>query len=134
MKKEFSTSWKGSKLPRKQRKYLAKAPQHIRQRIASSHLSKDLRQKYGRRGFQLRNGDSVKIMCGEYRGKTGKVSSVDFVKLRAVIEGIQITKKDGSKTNVYINPSKLMITELNLEDKERLNSINKENKNTGVKK
>jgi large subunit ribosomal protein L24 len=128
MKKEFSTSWKGSKQARKQRKFVAKAPQHIRGKLISAHLSKDLRVKYSRRSFQLRKGDIVKIMNGEYKGKSGKVSLINSMSLRVAIEGIQITKKEGSKANIYFQPSNLMITELNLDDKRRVDSIKKDEK------
>ena len=128
MKKQFSTAWKGSRQVRKQRKYVAKAPKHIRQKLVSSHLSKDLRKKYGRRAFQLRKNDVVKIMNGEYKGKTGKVNIIDINRFLVCIEGIQVTKKDGSKVNAKFHPSNLMITELNLEDKKRAYSIKKENK------
>ena len=128
MKKNFSTSWKGSKQARKQRKYAAEAPSHIRQKMLASHLSKELRVKYGRRAFALRKGDTVKIMNGEFKKKTGKVTDVNLMKMKVIIEGIQISKKDGSKVNIYFPASNLMITELNLDDKERLNSIKKENK------
>jgi hypothetical protein len=33
MKKEFSTSWKASRQVRKQRKYLANAPIHIKRKL-----------------------------------------------------------------------------------------------------
>jgi large subunit ribosomal protein L24 len=123
MKKEFSTYWKGSRQPRKQRKYVAKAPLHIKQKMLSSHLAKELRAKYGRRAFQLRKGDTVKIMNGEHKGKTGKVTDMNVNKMRVAIENIQVTKKDGSKANLYFPPAKLMIIELNLEDKMRNDSI-----------
>jgi large subunit ribosomal protein L24 len=125
MKKQFSTKWKESGQARKQRKYLANAPLHLRRKMLSSHLSKDLRQKFGRRSFPLRKNDNVKIMSGEFKGKTGKVSVIDLKNLRIAIEGVQITKKDGSKVNAWFSPSKLMITELNLDDKKRLESIKK---------
>jgi large subunit ribosomal protein L24 len=128
MKKNFSTSWKASKQARKQRKYVAEAPLHIKQKLLSAHLSKDLRTKYKRRSFQIRKNDVVKVMNGEYKGKTGKISIIDLTKLRVAIEGIQITKKDGSKTNIFFRPSKLLITELSLEDNRRTASLNKEKK------
>lgn len=133
MKKEFSTSWNGSKQPRKQRKYVAKAPMHIRRDFMSSHLSKELRQKYSRRSFPIRKGDNVKIMKGENKGKTGKISIIDMKNLRVAIEGLQLTKKEGSKVNIWIRPSNLMILELTLDDKKRMASLNK-GKNKEAKK
>jgi len=126
MKKKFSKHWKASKQPRKQRKYRANAPLHIRHKLMSANLDKDLRKKYGRRSFPLRKGDSVKIMRGEFKGKTGKISVVDLKKLRVAVEGIQRTKKDGTKINVWFDPSNLQIKELNLEDKKRMKAIDKE--------
>jgi large subunit ribosomal protein L24 len=125
MKKEFSTQWNASKQPRKQRKYLANAPTHIRHKLISATLSKELRKKYGKRNFPLRKGDEVLIMRGEFRGKTGKIELTDLKKLRVMIGGIYRTKKDGTKVSVYFESSNLKVKELNLDDKRRLDSINR---------
>ena len=111
MKQKFSIKWKASKQPRKQRKYRANAPLHIRHRLVSANLSKKLRKQYQRRSFPLKKEDSVKIMRGEFKGRTGKISLVSLKKLRVAIEGISRTKKDGTKINVYFNPSNLQIQE-----------------------
>jgi len=108
---------------RKQRKYLANAPLHIRRKLLSANLSKELRKKYGRRSFLLRKGDNVKVMRGKFRGKTGKIGNVDLKKLRVSIDGLQRQKKDGTKVNVYFAPSNLQIQELVLEDKKRINAL-----------
>jgi len=123
MKKKFSKQWIKSKQPRKQRKYRANAPLHIKRKLMSANLDKELRKKYSRRSFPLRKGDSVKILRGEFKKRTGKIATVDLKKLRIAIEGIQRTKKDGSKINVWFNPSNLQIKELNLEDKKRRQAI-----------
>ena len=125
MKKNFSISWKESRQPRKQRKYLAKAPLHIRHKFVASNLSKELRKKYSRRSFHTRKGDNVKIMSGKFRGKTGKISGINLKKSRVSIENVQVQKKDGTKIKVYFHPSKLQIQELTLDDKKRLEAINR---------
>jgi large subunit ribosomal protein L24 len=125
MKRKFSKHWKASSQPRKQRKYVFNAPLHIRHKLVSANLSKELRKKYGKRSFPLRKGDSVKIMIGEFKKKTGKIESVDLKRLRMSIEGIQRTKKDGSKVNVWFDSSNLQIQGLNLEDKKRINAISR---------
>lgn len=130
MKQKFSTKWVGSKQPRKQRKYRANAPLHILHKMISSNLSKELRQKYGKRSFSIKKGDTVKILIGEFKGKTGKVDSVDLKRLRVMVEGIFRTKKDGSKVAVYFDSSNLQIKELNLEDVKRKKAL--ERKNTTV--
>jgi len=120
MKKKFSTSWKSSKQPRKQRKYLAKAPLHLKRKVLSVNLSKELRKSQGKRSIVVRKNDKVKILRGKYKKKTGKVVRV-FTKLGKVeVEGIQVKKLEGSKVNVKLQPSNLQIIELNLEDKRRL--------------
>ncbi len=133
MKKKFSVKWKSSKQPRKQRKYRANAPLHIKRKFLSANLSKELRKKYGRRNFPIRKGDGVKIMRGTFKGKKGKINQVLMKKGVVAIEGIQKKKKDGTKINVLFHPSNLQIQELNLEDKKRLKAINKKNKKENEK-
>jgi len=138
MKKEFSTKWKGSRQARKQRKYLLNSPLHLRHKLLSANLSKTLRQKYSRRNFPLRKNDTVKVMRGKFKGKQGKVNSINLKKLKISIEGLQIQKKDGTKVNVYFHPSKLQVQELSLEDKKRIKRIGikkeiKEDKKIGEK-
>lgn len=125
MEKKFSSSWKGSKQPRKQRKYLANAPTHIKRKMVSSNLSKELKKKYGLRSIPLKKGDIVKIMRGKFKGKSGKVLTVKTKLQKIEIEGIQIKKKDGSMVNVPLRPSNLQITELNLEGGKRYKALNK---------
>ncbi len=121
--KKFSTSWKSSRKPKKQRKYAAKAPLHIKRSFLNANLSKELRKRYERRSFTLKKGDVVKIMRGNFKKKTGKIVKVDTKNMKAEIEGIQMKKQDGSKVNVKFNPAFLQITELNIEDKKRNESI-----------
>jgi len=128
MKKKFSTAWKASKQPRKQRKYVANAPLHIKRKFVSINLSKELRKKHGKRNIHVRKGDIVKIKRGKYRKKQGKVLEVKSKTSKIIVEGIQVKKLDGSKVNVKLQPSNLQIIELNLEDKKRLKSISKEKK------
>jgi len=130
MKKSFSIKWKASKQPRKQRKYRHNAPKHIRGSFLNVHLSKELAKKHGIRRIRIRTGDKVKIMRGGFKGKENKVESIDLKKSKATIIGIEISKKDGSKSRPAIAASNLLITELNTEDKTRLSKPStKENKN-----
>lgn len=133
MKKTFSKYWKASKQPRKQRKYLARAPIHIKRKLFSAHLSKELRKKHQRRSFTLRKGDTVKIMRGSFKGKTGKIDSLDSRRRKVSIEGIQRAKRDGTKVNIFFDSSNLQIKELNLDDKERIKSIERKIKKEEIK-
>ena len=119
MKTKFSSSWIKSKQPRKQRKYRHNAPLHIKQKFVSAHLSKELHKKYSKRSMNVRKGDSVKIMRGQFKNKTGKVEEVSLKKTLAYVSGIEFVKKDGTKARYPIHPSNLMITELNMDDKMR---------------
>ena len=130
MKKQFSTSWKSSRQPRKQRKYLANAPLHLKKKIMSANLSKELRKKYGKRNIPLRKGDSVRIMRGKFKKKTGKITAVYTKKMKVEVEGMQIKKQDGSKANVKFKPSFLQITELSLEDRKRNESLARQKNKT----
>jgi len=112
MKKEFSTKWQASKQPRKQRKYRANAPLHLRKKFVNVNLSKDLRSKQGKRSIQVKKNDTVKIMKGKFKGKTGKILEVKLKDSKVIIEGMTVKKQDGSKANVKFQPSNLQITEL----------------------
>lgn len=118
--KRFSPSWKSSKLPKKQRKYRASAPLHVKKKFLSTPLSKDLRKKHSKRSVTIRTGDKVKIVKGDFKNKEGKVEKVDVKKTRIFISGIERAKKDGTKTTVPLKPACLLITELNLDDKRRI--------------
>lgn len=132
MKKKFSAKWIASKQTRKQRKYRANAPLNVRAKMISANLSKALRQKYSKRSFRLRKGDEVKIMKGEFKGKKGKIASLDLDKLKVTIEAMQRTKKDGTKTEVVFDPSNLQIQEFNLDDKKRIALLSKKAKKSDV--
>ena len=125
MKKKFSSAWVGSKLPRKQVKYRANAPMHLRRKMISANFSKELRKKYQKRNFPIRKGDKVIIMRGEFQGKSGLVENINMKKMKVTIENIYKTKKDGSKYPVKFDPSKLQIISLNLNDKKRISALDR---------
>ncbi len=123
MQQEFSQSWKGSSHVRKQRKYRYNAPLHIKRKFLASHLSKELRKKYGKRAVIVRKGDKVKVERGRFRKKVAKVIKVDIKRELVYLEGVDLTKKDGTKIELGLHPSNLTITELIMEDKERAASV-----------
>ena len=123
MKQEFSKAWVKSKQPRKQRKYRYNAPLHIKGKILNVNLAKDLRKKHGTRTVRVRKGDTVKVMRGTYRGKSSKVENVSAKQTKVYLQEIQIARKDGSKAYYPFEPSNLQITQLNLDDKKRLDKF-----------
>jgi large subunit ribosomal protein L24 len=108
-----------SRKPSKQRKALANAPLHVRQRLVSAHLSASLRKQIGKRSLPLRKGDEVRVMRGQYTGAVGKVEEVDLKQLKIYVENVKRKKASGQEAAVAMHPSKLMITNLVMEDKER---------------
>lgn len=118
--KKVNKSWKSSKNPKKQRKFLFNAPLHLRSKLVVSHLSPELRKKYNTRGLRVRTGDKVKVMRGQFKSKTGKIERVNTKKCKVYITGIELIKKDGGKALYPVHASNLLITELNLSDKKRI--------------
>jgi large subunit ribosomal protein L24 len=117
--RKFSNHWISSRKVKKQRKYVANAPIHIKRKLISANLAKDLRKTYSKRSLVVRTKDTVKVMRGSFKGKSGKIIGLNTKKQQVFIENIQKTKKDGTKVNVPFNSSNLQIIELNLEDKKR---------------
>ena len=98
--------------PRKQRKFRAQAPLHLRQHFVHAHLSKELRAKHKKRAVRLRAGDKVRIMRGKYAGKEGKIIDVNLTKSKVFVEGLTQRKARGQEKSMPIDPSNVMITEL----------------------
>ena len=119
MNKKFSIAWRGSKKPRKQRKYRLNAPLHIKQKFIHSHLSKDLRKKFDKRSIGLRKGDKVKVLRGQFKKHEGKIEEIDLKKTRVFVSGVEVSKRDGAKKMLAIHPSNLVIIDINLDDKFR---------------
>ena len=42
---------------------------------------------------KIRKGDTVQVIAGDDRGKTGRVLSVDYVKMRVVVEKVNFVKR-----------------------------------------
>ncbi len=116
---EWSKTWVRSKSPKKQRKYVHNAPLHIVRKLMSVRLSKDLKTKMGKRNVPIRKDDRVKVMVGQFKGKLAKVTKVDYKNRLVYLEETFIVKKDGNKVPMGLQPSNLMIMELNLDDKLR---------------
>lgn len=93
---------------------------HIR-----SPLSENLRSEYNKRNARVIKGDTVKVLRGEYKNVEGKVEKVKTGRSTLFIEGIQREASKGGKVKVQIHSSNVIITSLNLHDKNRSNVIRK---------
>ncbi|MEM3781574.1 MAG: 50S ribosomal protein L24 [Candidatus Micrarchaeaceae archaeon] len=114
-----------SSKPNKQRFARFNADLHIRQHFVHAHISKELMQKLGlsKRSTQLHRGDTVKIMSGSLKGKTGKVHSVSLRRGRAEIEGITKKNARGKEKFIPISVSNLYIIDMDLSDKRRASKL-----------
>lgn len=90
----------------------------IRRKKRSSMLSKELFKEHKTRSLEVRKGDIVFVMRGEYKGMEGRVARLDK-KNRIYIDGITREKADGNTVFVPIHTSKVKISKLNLKDKRR---------------
>jgi len=106
---------------RKQRKFRFTAPMHVRQNFANAHISKDLASKLGikRRAIEVRKGDTVKVMSGDNKGKTGKVASVDLKRVSITVEGVTRKNSKNKELLLAISPSSVYLIDLDLTDKYR---------------
>jgi len=92
--------------------------------MMACHLNEELQKKYKKRSFPIRSGDKVKILRGEFKGKIGKVESVDTKKMKVFVEGAERSKGEGQAASKYpLDPSNLLIIELNLNDKKRKEAL-----------
>ena len=104
-----------------QRKTSAEAPVHVKRKMLSAHLSKDLSKQYGKRSARVCVGDTVVIERGAegIRGVEGKVLSVMTKTGQVTIEGITINQADGTSVARPVHASNLTIVKLNLDDARR---------------
>ncbi|CAH8627939.1 unnamed protein product [Dicrocoelium dendriticum] len=108
---------------RKARKRHFNAPSHIRRRLMSAPLSKELRTKYKVRSMPIRRGDEVQIVRGERKEATSaKVTRVYRKKFVIHLERLQCRKGSGAYVPIGIHPSNVVIHKLKL-DKDRRNLL-----------
>lgn len=73
--------------------------------------------------MRITEGDTVRVMRGEFKGVTGKITKVSTENNGAAIEGIKKEKLKGGNVDVFIHTSNLLVTDLNTEDKWRQNKL-----------
>ena len=101
-----------SKQPRKKRKERYQAPLHAARQFLHCNVAKDLRKKLGVKTALVRRGDTVKVMRGTFKKKTGKVAEVDYKTLKVFVEGMTIQgRKSKKRSFVPFDSSNLQIIE-----------------------
>jgi large subunit ribosomal protein L24 len=88
-------------------------------------LSKELAAQKGVKTLPVRKGDTVKVERGDHKGFEGKISRVDLKHFRVYMEGLTREKTDGTNIFLAVHPSKIVIRNLNLDDKWRKNIISR---------
>ena len=51
--------------------------------------------------LHIKVGDTVKVLTGESNGQEGKILSIDRVKMRAKVEGVNLAKKHTKPSAAY---------------------------------
>ena len=93
----------------------------------SSLLSANLRKKYSKKSVRVKEGDSVKVIRGEFTGVDGKITKVSSADGGLTIEGVKKEKLKGEKYDVFIHTSNIIVTALNTDDKWRINKLEGKN-------
>ena len=89
----------------------------------SCALSKELRKKYGKRSARIIEGDTAKIVRGEFTGVDGKVTKISIPDRGVNIEGVKKEKLKGDKFDVYVHTTNIILTALSTSDKWRINKL-----------
>ncbi|WOF15507.1 50S ribosomal protein L24 [Methanoplanus sp. FWC-SCC4] len=108
-----------SSQPRKQRKARYNAPAHMRGKFLNASLSKELKEKYGKCSFRVVEGDTVKVLRGDFKGEEAVVDSVNTEAGTVLVHGVSVTKVDGTEVPRPVYASNVQIVKLNLNDKLR---------------
>jgi len=110
--------------PTKMRNQMIYRASHvIRSKQIASPLSKELQKKYTKKSVRVVEGDSIKIVRGEFKGVDGKIAKISVQKGSLAIEGVKKEKTKGDKFDVYVHSSNVIVTGLNSDDKWRISKL-----------
>ena len=102
--------------PRRQRKAVFTAYLFERHRKMAVPLSRELRQRYGRRQVPVRKGDTVRILSGSYVGREERVARVDLRGYSVTLDNVTGKTADAKLKPLPIRPSHILLVRLNLSD------------------
>jgi len=119
--------------PNKQRKRMYNASYQNRRKNLVSPVDKKVQSIIGKKRIVVRKGDTVKILIGNNKGKSGKVERVDYTKERVFIKDIKVKNARGQEKLIPFVASNLIITDAIVTDAKR-NTKKKENKTSINKK
>jgi large subunit ribosomal protein L26e len=113
---KFNTQVSSSR--RKSRKAHFSAPSHIRRKIMSASLTKELHDRHQVKSMPLRKDDEVTVVRGTYKGREGKVIQVYRRRYVVFVEKLTRERANGQTVNIGIHPSNCQINKLKM-DKDR---------------
>lgn len=111
-----------SKNPGKQRKAQYNADLHQKRKSIAGHLSEDLKKKMKTRSVTLRVEDTVKVVRGGKAGTQAKITRVDTNKGVIFLDKLTRKKNDGKEIFIPIQPSNVVVMELNDKDPMRFSA------------
>uniref|UniRef100_A0A7S3J9X9 KOW domain-containing protein n=1 Tax=Euplotes harpa TaxID=151035 RepID=A0A7S3J9X9_9SPIT len=117
---------------RKNRKRHFAAPSHIRRKIMSCPLSKQLREQHGVRSMPVRRGDQVTVVRGFYKSKSGRVKHVSRHRWSIWCKKISHEIYNGKTVGIALHPSNCVITRLDCSKKDRMEIIERKKKGSAA--
>ena len=90
------------------------APSHLRYKLLSANLSRELRQRYGVKSLPVRRDDEVTVVRGSSKDAKGKISQVYRKKWCLYIEKLVKNRINGATIRMPIHPSNVVITKLKI--------------------
>jgi len=105
--------------PNKQRKRMYNASYQNKRKNLVSPVDKKIEATLGKKRIVVRKGDTVKIMVGNNKGKSGKVERVDYTKERVFIKDIKVKNARGQEKLIPFVASNLIIIDAVVTDNQR---------------
>lgn len=109
-----------SKNPGKQRIKIYKGPIHTKRKLLVCPLDDKLKKEHNIKKISVRKGDSVKVLTGSLKGKSGKVEKVDYSKAKVYVKDFKYKNSRAQEKMKPLVASNLLITDLVLTDTKRL--------------
>ena len=104
----------------KQRKALYNSSLKDKRKQLKAPLDKRLKEELKKKSLSLRKGDTVKVMVGKFKGKTGKIERINYNKTQVFVNGLTFKDRRGQDKLFPFDASNLLITEADLEDVKRI--------------
>jgi large subunit ribosomal protein L24 len=106
--------------PSKNRKRIYFAKLHESKKMLVAPIEKAVAKTVGKKKITVRKGDTVKIMRGQHKLKSGTVSKVDYDKTKVYLKEFNVTNSRGQEKPIPFIASNLMLTNVLLDDKKRI--------------